>query len=149
MEVVVIRAAREHIAAILAMLAIQMKEHRIAIAANALRSAVEGVFDDPARGAFLLACVEERVVGVAYVSFIWSIEHGGRSLWLDELFVIPELRDQGIGKRLLEGVFAFGRGESCRAIDLEVDVDHARVESLYRRHGFTAHARRRFARTLD
>jgi GNAT superfamily N-acetyltransferase len=149
METAVRPATREQTDDIFAMLALQLEEHRIAIEPGALRSAIAGVFDDPSRGAFLLARVDDRFVGVAYVSFIWSIEHGGRSLWLDELFVRPELRERGIGRLLLEAVFALARAERCVAIDLEVDVDHSRVESLYQRHGFIAHERRRFVRLLE
>jgi GNAT superfamily N-acetyltransferase len=68
--------------------------------------------------------------------------------WLDELFVVPEMRAQGIGTRLLAAAMEAAREDGCLAMDLEVDIEHQRVEALYLRHGFRALPRQRFSRLL-
>lgn len=76
------------------------------------------------------------------------MEHGGRVAWLDELFVVADGRGRGVGRALLVDVIEVARRAGCRAIDLEVDVEHGRAEHLYEREGFERLARRRWARRL-
>jgi GNAT superfamily N-acetyltransferase len=87
-------------------------------------------------------------VGVAYVSFQWSLEHGGKAAWLEELYVLPDLRGGGLGTALLQAALDQAREEECAAVDLEVDGDHRRAETLYRRHGFEPLERARWVRRL-
>lgn len=43
---------------------------------------------------------------------------GGKSAWLDELYVIPEHRELGAGSLLLERVIEEAKNEGCLALDL-------------------------------
>ncbi|MBS2012943.1 MAG: GNAT family N-acetyltransferase [Deltaproteobacteria bacterium] len=131
--------------AVFPLLATQLHEHDVAIGAAALRSALVGLVTHPERGAVLLAREGSRAVGIAVLAYTWTVEHGGKVAWLDELYVVPERRSSGLGTRLLREAMDHARRHGCMAIDLEVDADHARVEALYLRHGFAALPRRRFA----
>jgi ribosomal protein S18 acetylase RimI-like enzyme len=128
------------------LLTAQFQEHAITLDSSALNNAVRGAIEDPARGAFLVAR-EPSPVGVAYLAFTWTLEHGGRSAWLEELYVVPAMRSRGVGSRLLREAMAHARAAGAVAIDLEVDEDHARAAHLYAREGFHPHRRARwFAR---
>jgi len=128
------------------LLAAQFKEHAIALPGRALRAAVRGALEDPSRGEFLVAR-DVRPVGVAYLAYTWTLEHGGRSAWLEELYVVPVMRSRGVGTRLLREAMARAKAAGAAAVDLEVDDDHARAAHLYAREGFHAHRRARwFAR---
>jgi GNAT superfamily N-acetyltransferase len=142
------RAGLEHAAGICRLLGVQLAEHHIDISSDALASSVAGVLDVPTRGFFLVAIRDGVCVGVAYVSFIWALEHGGQAGWLEELYVVPEHRTGGIGTQLLEAVIAAALAAGCAALDLEIDSDHERVRSLYARHGFTALPRSRVVKKL-
>jgi GNAT superfamily N-acetyltransferase len=131
------------------LLARQMQEHDIEIADPALLAAIDGVFADDRRGFFLLAMRDAEAAGVAYVSLTWSIEHGGKSAWLEELYVLPHSRDQGIGTALLDAALEEARLRGCAALDLEVESAHSRAEHLYARHGFTRHSRARWVKRLS
>ena len=87
-------------------------------------------------------------MGVAYASNILSLEHGGWSGWLEELYVLPEWRNNGIGTRLLDAVIAGAIERGWIALDLEVDVGHQRVVSLYASRDFQPLPRTRFVRYL-
>jgi GNAT superfamily N-acetyltransferase len=76
------------------------------------------------------------------------LEHGGLVAWLDELFVLPEHRGRGIGRALLRRALEVANEKGCRALDLEVDFEHAQAERLYRREGFVSLPRGRWARRL-
>jgi len=145
---VIRRAGPEHAADIRRLLAVQLAEHHVDIPAAELDSAIHGVIDVPKRGFFLVALQDGACVGVAYVSFIWALEHGGHAGWLEELYVMPEQRAGGVGTQLLEAVIAAARAAGCAALDLEIDRDHERVRSLYERHGFTALPRGRVVKKL-
>jgi len=72
------------------------------------------------------------------ISF-WSNELGGEVCEVDELFIVPEHRNQGYGTLLFA---AIARGDlwsaSFVAIALGVTPDNARARRLYERLGFTA-----------
>jgi GNAT superfamily N-acetyltransferase len=126
----------------------QLEEHAIPLALPRLRAAVDGPLTDPTRGLFLLARSAGAPVGVAYVSLIWSLEHGGHSSWLEELYVVPALRGRGIGTRLLHAVCDRARAAGCAAVDLEVEASHERAARLYEREGFQPHQRARWVLRL-
>ena len=141
-------AAQADVDEIVRLMRAQLAEHGIDVPGDRLREAVEGVFADPGRGCFLLADEGRQAVGIAYLSFQWSMEHGGGCVWLEELYVLPECRERGIGGLLLNGALQEARARGCRAVDLEVDESHRRSESLYERAGFVRLPRNRWVKQL-
>lgn len=75
--------------------------------------------------------------GFAFITLRPTPYYDGPLAQLEELYVVPSLRDGGIGTRLLhaalEAVQARGAGEMHINVD-EVDTDTRR---FYERHGFT------------
>jgi ribosomal protein S18 acetylase RimI-like enzyme len=128
----------------------QLKEHMIEADSNRVRSVIETVIADERRGFILVAATGRgQLVGVAFGCAFLGVEHGGESGWLEELYVLPEWRQQGVGTRLVSEVVRVAKVRGWRAIDLEVEADHQRVVSLYARHGFLPHSRSRYYRKLD
>jgi GNAT superfamily N-acetyltransferase len=134
--------------ALVALLGRQLADHSVRPTEAALAEAVDGLLRHPARGRLLVAEREGAVVGVAALSFVWTLEHGGRSAWLDELFVEPAHRGSGIGTALLDAAIRAARSAGARAIDLEIESGHERARALYERAGFARHARERWMRAL-
>ncbi|BDH57809.1 GNAT family N-acetyltransferase [Tsukamurella sp. PLM1] len=99
-----------------------------------------GLMDDPA--AFVLFARDgdrpdaPDPTGYAVVTLRPTVYCEGPLAVLDELYVVPELRDQGIGTallaRVIEEVRARGGGEMHINVD-EVDADARR---FYERYGF-------------
>jgi ribosomal protein S18 acetylase RimI-like enzyme len=144
-----VRPIREaDLAAVTALLVAQLREHRVTTPDAKIASAVETVFRHPERGRILVALEDGRPVGVAALSFIWPIEHGDKSAWLEELYVDPAARNRGIGTRLLREALRTAAECGAVAVDLEVDADHARVAELYAREGFQRLPRARWVRPL-
>lgn len=133
---------------LLRLLRAQLAEHDIRISPARLGAAVDAALRDSRLGMFLLARARKRAIGVAYLSFQWTLEHGGKCAWLEELYVAPPFRERGMGSLLLAKVSECAREHGCAAVDLEVESDHRRAERLYRRHGFRPHRRRRWVRVL-
>lgn len=133
---------------IIRLLAAQLAEHDIELHTENLTHAVDGFFEDPRRGKILVAHRGAEIVGVAVLSLTWTLEHGGKSCWLDELYVQPEFRAHGLGTLLLHKAFGVMAAEGCICMDLEVEASHARAANLYVREGFQKHTRTRYVRRL-
>jgi len=146
---VVVRAAtaRDH-TAVLRLLRTQLREHQVTTPARHLAAGLGKVLDDPAIGRILVATIGRRVVGFAAVALVSTLEHGGRAAWLEELYVAPTRRQDGLGTMLLRAALTAAAEAGARAVDLEVDRDHARAAHLYARHGFTPLPRERWVLAL-
>jgi GNAT superfamily N-acetyltransferase len=127
---------------VVALLGAQFREHDID--AGDIGSAALGLIEDASRGAVFLATVDTARVGIAAMPFTWTLEHGGKVAWLDELYVVPAHRGAGLGTLLLDHALAFARAAGC----LAVDADHERVGALYLRKGFQRLPRTRWALKL-
>ncbi|HKR37312.1 MAG TPA: GNAT family N-acetyltransferase, partial [Steroidobacteraceae bacterium] len=99
-------------------------------------------------GRILTARLDGELVGVAVISFLWTLEHGGPAAWLDEVYVEPSRRGAGIGRQLVEAAMQVARDSGCIALDLEVDAGHEAAERLYERMEFRRHRRVRWVRML-
>jgi len=126
--------------------AAQLREHGVERSAATILSALEAISAQPEHGFVLAAMNDGTPVGVAYAVCILSLEHGGWSGWLEELYVVPEWRGCGVGSELLSAVVAAADARDWMALDLEVDAGHQRVIPLYARHGFEPVPRSRFVR---
>jgi len=84
----------------------------------------------------LLAKEAGRSVGIALNVYTWTVEQCGEIAWLEELYVVPDRREAGIGAKLLRHAIEAARDRGCLSIDLEVDAGHARAANLYRRAAF-------------
>ncbi|HXX67410.1 MAG TPA: GNAT family N-acetyltransferase [Polyangiaceae bacterium] len=132
---------------VLELLRAQFDEHGIDLPAGELPEALRGLLSDKKRGRVLLAC-DPDPAGIAVLAYTWTLEHGGQVAWLDELFVIPGRRGQGVGLALLRRAIEVAREGGCRAVELEVDAERERAEHLYEREGFRRLPRHRWAKGL-
>jgi ribosomal protein S18 acetylase RimI-like enzyme len=139
----------EEIDAAVDLLGRQLREHRVKTNLDNVRSIIERIVKDDRLG-FLLVALEknERPIGVALGCAFLGIEHGGTSGWIEELYVLPEFRQRGVGSLLIAECIRVASGSGWRAIDLEVDSHHRRALTLYERHGFTPLGRARLSLRL-
>jgi GNAT superfamily N-acetyltransferase len=127
----------------------QLREHEITRSRDDLYAVAQTVIADGRHGFILVARAPDgSPIGVAYASSVLSLEHGGHGGWIEELYVLPQWRGQGIGSDLIAKVVACAKELGWRALDLEVEASHQRAISLYARHQFRPHSRRRFYRIL-
>lgn len=141
-------ATRMDLAEVVKLLGAQLREHDIPATEIGMENAVRGMLEDPRRGALFLAWEGASAVGLACLSYTWTLELGGLSSWLDELYVEPRLRGAGIGRALLHAAIAEARSAGAAAIDLEVVEGHERASRLYAREGFERRHRTRWALSL-
>jgi ribosomal protein S18 acetylase RimI-like enzyme len=139
----------EQIDAAVDLLGRQLREHQVKINLGNVRSVIDRIVKDDRLG-FVLVALEknERPIAVALCCTFLGVEHGGTSGWIEELYVLPEFRQRGIGSLLVAECIRVASTSGWRAIDLEVDPNHRRALALYERHGFTPLDRARLSRSL-
>ncbi len=103
------------------------------------RETLEKVIDDCLGGLPYIECFvcerDGRIAGYAMTAVGYSTEYGGISVMIEDLCVIPEYRNCGIGSSLLDCVEEHYRGKAVR-LRLEVEPNNVRAVKLYRKHGF-------------
>ncbi|CAN5382126.1 hypothetical protein BH20VER3_BH20VER3_10200 [soil metagenome] len=144
----VIPLAAAPLGSVTALLEKQLLEHGVNRSPNELVGLLQLLLAQPSVGFVLVAVADTNPIGFAYGAAVLSLEHGGRSGWLEELYVLPEWRGCGAGSALLNAVVARAQERGWAALDLEVDGNHARALPLYARNRFTPVHRTRFVRRL-
>lgn len=71
--------------------------------------------------------------GYAAIAVTFTTEGGGKTLWLDELYVKPDFRGKGLGRELIEFLKTDG---SVRRIRLEITPENEKAKKLYISEGF-------------
>lgn len=143
------RVTAEHRASAIRLLQAQFDEHQILLSPDRLDAAVSGMIENRERGTMLLAHEDAQPVGLAALSYTWTLEHGGLVAWLDELYVLPPCRGRGLGTALLHAAQNIAKSAGCAALELEVEATHRRAENLYQRAGFEPLPRARWALCLE
>jgi ribosomal protein S18 acetylase RimI-like enzyme len=75
--------------------------------------------------------------GLSLFRFRPALWADGSETYLQEFYVIPNLRGQGIGRRLLEQTIEFARAAGAAGIDLNTGETDTAARNLYESMGFT------------
>ena len=113
-------------------------------ATNVLVSSMDSAITD--LGRIWLIESNGEVAGYVVLTFGFSIEYGGSHGFIDELFVRPEFRGQGLGGAAVEHASSMCRSLGMKVILLEVAFENPRAHALYERIGFREHGRRLMSR---
>lgn len=104
------------------------------------RCAVEGLLRDPSLGRVWMIDSGSETIGYIVMAFDYSLEYRGKNAWVDEFFIRPPHRGQGIGTKALAFFMEQARQLGVGAVHLEVNHGNPAIE-LYRRMGFEDHQR--------
>ena len=75
-----------------------------------------------------------ETAGYALLALTWSQEGGGFTVWVEELYVLPRFRGQGLGTdffRTLRQLYP-----QAARFRLEIEPDNEKAKALYTRMGF-------------
>lgn len=85
----------------------------------------------------LALLVGEPAVGVALVTLHTNVWYPGPVALLDELYVAPDRRGQGLGSAMIRLLFDVCRDLGVSAIEIGVDAPDVDAQRFYERHGFS------------
>ena len=75
--------------------------------------------------------------GLALLRFKPSLWSDGLEAYLEELYVVPNLRGRGIGRALMERSMKLARERGATRMDLGTSTDDTAARALYEKLGFT------------
>lgn len=83
-----------------------------------------------------VAEMDENIIGAAFLNIGISIKKGGYYIWLNDLYVHKEFRNQGIAKKLLLKIIYWAENKKIKGIELETGINNAATKALYNSLGF-------------
>ena len=104
-------------------------------------SAIANLIENEVYGHLYVIEVEGEAVGYTALTFGFSLEFDGRDGIIDDLYIVPAHRDQGIGTKVVDLVLEAARQEGLNAVHLEVDHANERAKTVYFRAGFKDYKR--------
>ena len=106
----------------------------------AVRASLAELLRNPHYGLTYLVREQQTPIAYLVICFDYSLEYRGKGAWIDELFVEPSHRGQGLGTQLLDLAERASREHGAQFLHLEVSHGN-RANELYRRRGFVDHPR--------
>jgi GNAT superfamily N-acetyltransferase len=91
----------------------------------------------PALGAAWVADAGGALSGYLIAVYVLSLEHQGLMAEIDEFFVLPQLRAQGVGAQLLAAAEQTLASRGCVRLQLQLGVGNAAARAFYERRGYT------------
>jgi ribosomal protein S18 acetylase RimI-like enzyme len=104
--------------------------------AQSREMAVRALLENPSLGEVWLIDAASGLAGYIAFCFSYSIEFGGRDAFIDEFFILPEMRGKGIGSQALKQACVDLKAKGIVAIHLEVDSHNRPAIAAYERLGF-------------
>ena len=107
---------------------------------NLLREGTQALFDDPARGYYLVAessgPTGRILVGQLMITFEWSDWRNATFWWIQSVYVRPEWRRRGVYRRMHQAVIEEARANpSVCGVRLYVERDNRVAQHVYDRVG--------------
>lgn len=84
----------------------------------------------------IVAEKDDTILGAAFFNIGISIAKGGHYLWLNDLYVHKEHRNQGIAKKILLNVIYWAENKEIKGIELETGINNEATKALYNSLGF-------------
>ena len=109
-----------------------------------LQRGVQGVFEQPSRGCYLLAERDGESLGTLMYTYEWSDWRAGDFFWIQSVFVRPEARRSGVYRALYEAVLERVRLAGAVGVRLYVEQDNLRAQQTYAALGMSPSAYRMY-----
>jgi len=114
---------------------------------SVVRKSLAELLQNPVYGFAYIARDGHSPIAYLIICFDFSLEYRGKGAWVDELFVKPTHRGQGIATNLLDLAETASAESGARFLHLEVTHGNPAIE-LYRRRGFEDHHRYLMTKSL-
>lgn len=112
------------------------------------KRALTQVVTGEALGRIWLIEIDGKDIGYVCVTLGFSLEVAAGDFYLDEIYVTPDVRGQGVGRAAIELAEHESRALGARRLVLEVELSNPRARKLYESIGFQLHERALMSKPL-
>ncbi len=106
-----------------------------------IRNALGILLREPLLGRVWIIRYGRKAVGHAILTFGYDLEFNGRQATITELYIAPAYRSRRLGSKMINLIERTCQQLGIGALELQVERDNIRAQSLYRKLGFRAHDR--------
>ena len=106
-----------------------------------VNSALNELLSSDADGGAWLIHSQGVIAGYMIIGNAFSVEFGGKTAFIDELYVIDSNRGKGIGRKALEFAEVYAGAKGFKYLRLEVELSNTTAQKIYRANGFKEHER--------
>src|SRR6185437_14956007 len=100
-----------------------------------VRKGVHAVFNDAAKGRYIVAEIGGRAIGQLLLTYEWSDWRNGNIWWIQSVYVDPEFRGRGVFKAMYLHVQNAARECGVRGLRLYVEKQNNLAKQTYERLG--------------
>lgn len=116
--------------------AMAMETEELALDSNLLNKGVNTLLSQPEKGFYLVAEVDNEIVGSLMVTFEWSDWRAKDYYWIQSVYIRPENRRQGIYGKLYQAVKAIAEENGGAAsFRLYVEQENTKAQQTYQALG--------------
>ena len=116
-------------------LAMAWETEKLRLDAYLLERGVRGAIDDPAKGRYFVAEVENAVIACLLITHEWSDWRNGDIWWIQSVYVTPSQRRKGVFRSMYQHVEQLAREQGVVAIRLYVEKANAAGKATYLKLG--------------
>jgi len=106
-----------------------------------IHAGLAGFLKDESLGRAWWIMRERQPAGYVILTFGVDLEFGGRQATITDLYLEPEHRRLGFGRKTLAYIEHFCRASGIQALELQVEQNNVAAQAFYESIGFHAHDR--------
>ena len=114
-----------------------MESEGLALDYERVRRGVRAVMDDEAKGRYIIARFDEKVVACLMITREWSDWNCCWYPWIQSVYVSPDFRQNGIFKAMYDEVLKLAKSEGISQVRLYVDKDNKKAQTVYQKVGMS------------
>lgn len=112
-----------------------MESEGLALDSERVRRGVDAVMADEAKGRYVVAQSDGRVVGCLMITREWSDWNCSWYWWIQSVYVAPSYRGRGIYRAMYHYVLSQAQSEGISQVRLYVDRENLAAQAVYQKLG--------------
>ncbi len=117
-------------------LAMARETENLKLNREVVKSGVDAVFKDNAKGRYFVALNEDKVIASLMITYEWSDWRNGNVYWIQSVYVLPEYRGKGVFKKMYLHIKDLVlKDPSLTGVRLYVDKTNHRAQKVYEKIG--------------
>ena len=112
-----------------------MESEGLALDSERVRRGVDAVMADQAKGRYVVAQSDGRVVGCLMITREWSDWNCSWYWWIQSVYVAPSYRGRGIYRAMYHYVLSQAQSEGISQVRLYVDRENLAAQAVYQKLG--------------